>query len=187
MAVTWKRLAFEDDVITKALLTTKGDIIYASGASTPVRLGIGGDNEVLTVATDVPAWEVPVASAHAASHEDGGGDEISVGGLSGELADNQPPKAHKASHENGGADEISVADLSGLLADDQHVIDTEVTAVIEATPLNDLANPDGAVAFAGQQATDFVLETSEEPPATAVVGKIYIDTDLSVYVCTVDA
>ena len=158
MAVTWKKLAYEDDVITKALLTTKGDIVYASGASTPVRLGIGGDNEVLTVATDVPNWEAPAA-----------------------------PSAHAASHQNGGGDEISVAALSGLLADDQHVLDAEVTTVIEATPLNDLANPDGPVAFDGQEATDLVLENSAEPPATAVVGKIYMDTDLSVYVCTVAA
>lgn len=63
MAVTWKKLAYEDDVITKALLTTKGDIIVASGASTPVRLGIGTDNYVLTVATDTPAWEAPAAPA----------------------------------------------------------------------------------------------------------------------------
>lgn len=32
--------------------------------------------------------------AHKASHENAGGDEISVAGLSGELADDQPPKAH---------------------------------------------------------------------------------------------
>ena len=32
--------------------------------------------------------------AHASNHEKSGGDEISVAGLSGELADDQPPKAH---------------------------------------------------------------------------------------------
>lgn len=57
MAITWKKVAYEADVITKALLTTKGDIIYASGASTPARLGIGGDNQILRVATDLPNWE----------------------------------------------------------------------------------------------------------------------------------
>jgi len=35
---------------------------------------------------------------------------------------------HAATHQNGGADEISVAGLSGLLADDQHVLDAEVIA-----------------------------------------------------------
>jgi hypothetical protein len=57
VAVTWRKLAYEDDVITKALLTAKGDIIYASAAGTPAALAIGADNHVLTVATDVPNWE----------------------------------------------------------------------------------------------------------------------------------
>lgn len=57
MAVTWKKLAYEDDVITKALLTAKGDILYASAAGTPAALAIGADNYILRVDTDVPAWE----------------------------------------------------------------------------------------------------------------------------------
>ncbi len=57
MAVEFKKLAYEDDVIVKTLLTTKGDIIYASDANTPARLGIGDDNQILRVATDVPNWE----------------------------------------------------------------------------------------------------------------------------------
>jgi len=65
MAVTWKKLAYETDVITKVLLTTKGDMIYASAASTPARLGIGSDNYVMMVATDVPNWEtMPAPVAH---------------------------------------------------------------------------------------------------------------------------
>ena len=61
-------------------------------------------------------------TAHATSHQNGGTDEINVGGLSGTLADPQTPAAHKTAHENGGADEISVAGLSGLLADLQNAI-----------------------------------------------------------------
>ena len=56
---------------------------------------------------------------HAADHENGGSDEISVAGLSGLLADDQNPTAHASDHQNGGGDEISVAGLSGLLADAQ--------------------------------------------------------------------
>jgi len=37
-------------------------------------------------------------AAHAASHQNAGGDEISVAGLSGELADDQNPKAHASDH-----------------------------------------------------------------------------------------
>lgn len=63
MAVTWKKVAYEDDVITKALMTATGDILYASGAATPAVLAIGTDNYILRVATDVPAWEAIGAPA----------------------------------------------------------------------------------------------------------------------------
>lgn len=39
--------------------------------------------------------------AHKTSHQNGGSDEISVAGLSGELADDQPPKAHASDHTDG--------------------------------------------------------------------------------------
>jgi len=39
------------------------------------------------------------------------------------------PDAHHIRHQDGGADELNVGGLSGLLADDQHVLDAEVTAV----------------------------------------------------------
>lgn len=65
MAVEWKKLAYETDVITKALLTAKGDILYASAAGVPAALAIGTDDYILRVATDLPAWEaVPAPAAH---------------------------------------------------------------------------------------------------------------------------
>lgn len=45
------------------------------------------------------------------------------------------PQAHKASHEDTGGDEIDVAGLSGLLADDQHILDAEAVAACEAAGL----------------------------------------------------
>jgi hypothetical protein len=42
--------------IPKTLTTTTGDVIYASGANTPARLGIGTSGQVLTVAGGVPTW-----------------------------------------------------------------------------------------------------------------------------------
>ena len=55
MDFTW--VAQDDsNAIQNALLTTTGDTIYASGASTPARLGIGTTGQVLTVVGGVPAW-----------------------------------------------------------------------------------------------------------------------------------
>ncbi len=45
------------------------------------------------------------------------------------------PQAHKASHQDTGGDEISVTALSGLLADDQHVLDTEAVSAVEVAGL----------------------------------------------------
>jgi len=70
MAVVWKKVAYETDVIAKSLLTAKGDIIYASDVGTPVALAIGNDNDVLTVSTDVPGWEAMAAlSTHKDTHD----------------------------------------------------------------------------------------------------------------------
>jgi hypothetical protein len=48
MAVTWKKLAYEADVVLKSVATTKGDLLAASAASTVTRLGVGTDGHVLT-------------------------------------------------------------------------------------------------------------------------------------------
>ena len=48
---------------------------------------------------------------HDSKHENGGTDEISVAGLSGELADNQPPKSHQSSHEHDGSDPLTGAGI----------------------------------------------------------------------------
>jgi hypothetical protein len=51
-----------DAKIAKTLTTTTGDIIYASGANTPARLGIGSTDQVLKVTGGVPVWATPAAS-----------------------------------------------------------------------------------------------------------------------------
>lgn len=73
------------------------------------------------VRTRLEAIEASIG-AHHTTHENGGADEISVAGLSGELADAQPPKAHKSSHAAGGGDELLESDI-GVLHDITFIID----------------------------------------------------------------
>lgn len=47
------------DYIAKTLTTTTGDLIYASSANNPARLGIGSTGNVLTVSGGVPTWAAP--------------------------------------------------------------------------------------------------------------------------------
>jgi len=79
MAVTWNKLAYEDDVILKSVLAAKGALITASAASTPAGLAIGTDGYILAVSTDTPAWIDPgtlTVGTHATTHKNGGTDEI---------------------------------------------------------------------------------------------------------------
>ena len=77
---TWKKIAYEDDVITKATFTTKGDILVTTGASTPTRLAVGTNGDCLVADSGEASgvkWQTgPTPGAHATSHKDGGSDEI---------------------------------------------------------------------------------------------------------------
>jgi hypothetical protein len=52
-----------DAKIAKTLTTTTGDIIYASSANTPARLGIGTTDQILKVTAGVPAWATPAVAS----------------------------------------------------------------------------------------------------------------------------
>lgn len=113
------------------------EVLYGSTASTAVegndsRVPSQDENDALAGTNGAPSAANPYVTdsdprntdartptSHAASHQNGGADEINVGGLSGLLADDQNPLPHASTHENGGADEINVAGLSGVLADPQ--------------------------------------------------------------------
>ena len=48
--------ALKNETIAKSLTSAKGDMIYASAASTPARLGIGSNGQFLSVANGIPTW-----------------------------------------------------------------------------------------------------------------------------------
>ena len=50
--------------INNTLTTTTGDIIYASAANTPARLGIGSTDQVLKVSGGIPAWGTVTATTY---------------------------------------------------------------------------------------------------------------------------
>ena len=51
-------------------MTTTGDILYASAASTPARLGIGTEGFVLTVSSGLPVWSASSGGGGSASLPD---------------------------------------------------------------------------------------------------------------------
>lgn len=87
--MTVGRLPSIDGGIQPTLLTTTGDIMYASAASTPARLGIGSTSQVLTVASGIPSWATPTAAGSNFSLLNSGGtaltgaSTITVSGISG--------------------------------------------------------------------------------------------------------
>ena len=46
--------ALKNEIIAKSLTSAKGDMIYASAANTPARLGIGSNGQFLSVANGIP-------------------------------------------------------------------------------------------------------------------------------------
>ena len=79
MAVTWKRLAYDDEVILKTFMAAKGDLISASANDTPVVLGIGNAGDILKVGGAGASgliWEAPGVVNHdmfSATHQDTSG------------------------------------------------------------------------------------------------------------------
>lgn len=121
---TWD-LSEEDpgtEFIVSGAITCDGDMVPANDILNPT---------TVTVIDEPPPPPPPVASHHA-QHEDGGTDELNIGGLHGVPADPIPYADHATAHENGGDDEVNIAGLTGTAADPQtpadhgnerHVID----------------------------------------------------------------
>lgn len=108
---TW---TIDNDVVTYAKFQNVTDARLVGRNA-----GSAGDAQEITLGTNLSfsgttlnATGGGAPDPHAASHQNGGSDEISVAGLSGLLADGQTPLAHAASHQSGGSDAIKLDDLA---------------------------------------------------------------------------
>lgn len=117
---------FDDDITMAAGKTVDGVDVGAHAD----RHESGGDDEI-DLSGLTPA-------DHASRHQNGGADEISVAGLSGELADNQPPKAHASSHAIGGADTLdgSFSKVVWKDASEEALSDVDRTVTLSYTDLD---------------------------------------------------
>jgi len=210
MAITRRKLAFEDDVITKALLTAKGDIIHATASGVPAVLAIGADNQMLRVATDILNYEdVPAAGAHKDSHDPNDGSDPLDTAAAAEISVVVAAGAGTA-HEFAAADHIhainhAITDNHLVTIDGADIADDEIArftadglesrtpAEVAATmALDDIGVPDAAVDFDLQEATDLVVMTVANeaalPAANVAIGQLCWATgELSLHVCTVAA
>ena len=116
-------------------------------------------NKRLAIVNDYLTHSQPVdAESHAATHQNGGADEISVAELSGELADPQPTKDHKSEHEVGGGDvlsgNLSITDLalSGKVTQatqtisaffTKDIVDAAATSIFRIATTNEAGDTDG--------------------------------------------
>ena len=74
-------------VINNTLTSTTGDIIYASAANTPARLGIGTTGQVLNVAAGLPAWATVAAGWTLITSGSLSSTTTTVSGISGAYTD----------------------------------------------------------------------------------------------------
>jgi len=115
-------------------------------------------NAVVTDATLDSSSDSRTPTLHAATHEDGGADEINVTGLSGLLDDPQTPTTHASTHEQGGSDALEISNLGTSESD---------TALV--------LKPDGS------GGVGWVTETSDAPTLAEVLaeGNATGGTDIS--------
>jgi len=127
-------------------------------------------------------WVGAAPGLHAATHQNGGADEINVAGLSGLLADDQNPTLHAVDHQNGGVDEIDVVGLSGLLADAQTPLAHDIQGAAHTASgltAGEVLRATGATTFAFQALVAGDIPLIDH--GTGLVGASLLDDDHTIY------
>lgn len=215
MAITWKKIAYEIDVITKAFLDAKGDLISASADNTPAIRSVGA-NDLCLVADSTQAsglkWAAPVGgtpAAHKDSHDPADGSDALDTAAAGEIV-GVAAAAVGTAHSLARSDHThqiqhSIADNHIVTIDGtaNQPVNTDVAvftasglegktpAQVAATmALDDIGVPDAAVDFDLQEATDLVVMTVANeaglPGANVAVGQLcWATAELSLHICTI--
>jgi len=215
MAVTWKKLAYEDDVITKAFMAAKGDLISASANDTPLILSVGA-NDTCLIADSGEAtglkWGTPsgiTPAAHKDSHDPDDGTDPLDCAAAGEIV-GVTAAAEGSDHSFARSDhthqiQASIADDHIVTVDCADAADGQVAVFTAAgiegqTPaevaatmaLDDIGVPDASVDFDLQQATDLVVMTVANeaalPTENIAVGQpCWATAELTLHICSVDS
>jgi len=188
MAETWRKLAFEDDVLLKSVFNAHS-IVMATDDNTPVVLEVAeqeiigrltganidgiaiglSDNNLLQVDG---TSNVPVNGDYAKFTASGLEGKDKAGVLSdlnvadgADVTGSNTPQAHAASHKNSGGDEVL---------------------------LHELGEPTGAVDFNGQQLQNMVIHTVADDAAKTALTQgvamlVWQTDDAALYFCTVAA
>ncbi len=175
MAVTWKKLAFESDVITKAFIAAKGDLIGASADNTPLILSVGSAGQILTVDSGETTGLKWVTGNIAGMATD------TLWDAKGDLA--------VGTGSNTGA-KLTLGSDTYLLGVATDTPGWKSPATVAATmALDDIGNPDGAVKFNLQEANKLVVMTVANeaalPTTSIAVGQLcWATSELTLHVCT---
>lgn len=179
MAVTWKKLAYEDDVVTKALFDAD-TFLYATDDNTPVATS--------------PANVMAALSGHA-------GAEFlfntqKIGGVVDPTTDQQAATKKYVDDNAGGATFVALNDTPANYTDaaDKLVLvngtpDALIFEAKSSTTLNEWGAAAAAVDFNLQQATDLVVMTVANeaalPAASIALGQLcWATSELSLHICT---
>ena len=211
MAVTWKKLAYEEDVVLKSLFNAN-TILAAAEDDTPAALDVAASSIVGRKATG-GIVALTAAELLAILGVESGADVTDATNVAGAGAVMESDFTAKGDLIVGsGLGTAVVLGIDGI--PDGHVLSKggEGTSGLQwsapGTPaahaashknsgsdellLHELGEPTGAVAINGQQLTDHVIHTVANQTArealAAVVGKIVFQADvLAPYICTVAA
>lgn len=131
--------------------------------------GAAGKASVVNAGEDALEFSAPAPKAHKTTHENAGADEISIAGLSGEAADDQPPKAHIIGGAAHSAD--TLANLNLKVSDADLVPKASPVITGEAT-IPTIALTGGQIAFPAEavpSADPNTIDDYEEGTFTGVI------------------